>query len=156
KTESIAARYLVGCDGAHSGVREIAGIPFEGKSYEERLVQADVRVDWPKELALDEIHAFLHPDGALACFPLFTDGRFRLIATLNPGVEVEPTLEAFQTFMNTRGVEGARVYDPAWMVGFRIHCRMVPRYRQGPVFLAGDAAHIHSPAGGQGMNTGIQ
>jgi 2-polyprenyl-6-methoxyphenol hydroxylase-like FAD-dependent oxidoreductase len=154
--ETARASWLVGCDGSHSRVREVTGIPFEGTSYEERLIQADVHVEWPLQLDDDEIVVFLHADGPLACFPLFKDGRYRLIAVLPPRVEREPTLENFQRIMDERGVAGAKVRDPAWMVAFRIHCRMVPRYRQGRVLLAGDAAHIHSPAGGQGMNTGIQ
>lgn len=152
----IRARYLVGADGAHSKVREVLGIPFEGASYEERLVQADVRIEWPVPMDDDEMIAFLHPDGPLGCFPLFTDGRFRLVALLPPGVEREATLATFQALAEERAMPGVKVSDPAWMVPFRIHCRMVPRYRDRRVFLAGDAAHIHSPAGGQGMNTGIQ
>jgi len=152
----IHARYIVGCDGAHSRVRETLAIPFEGSSYEERLIQADVRVQWPIAMDDDEMIAFLHPDGPFGCFPLFTDGRYRLIAMLPPGVEREATLETFQELAEQRAMPGIKVSDPAWMVPFRIHCRMVPRYRDRRAFLAGDAAHIHSPAGGQGMNTGVQ
>ncbi|MGZ3454718.1 MAG: FAD-dependent monooxygenase [Polyangiales bacterium] len=153
---TIAAQYIVGCDGAHSTVRKSCGFTFEGAPYEERIIQADVRVDWPKRND-DEVHAFLHPDGPLALFPLFKDGRYRLIAFLMPGhPEVEPTLENFQRLLDERGPEGAVVRDPAWMVAFRIHHRMTNHYRDRRAFVAGDAAHIHSPAGGQGMNTGIQ
>jgi 2-polyprenyl-6-methoxyphenol hydroxylase-like FAD-dependent oxidoreductase len=155
-TSEIHARYLVGADGSHSRVREILGIPFEGSSYEERIIQADVRVTWPIAMDDDEMIAFLHPDGPLGCFPLFKDGRYRLIALLPPNVEREATLETFQQIAEERAMPGVKISDPAWMVPFRIHCRMVPRYRDRRAFLAGDAAHIHSPAGGQGMNTGIQ
>ncbi len=152
----IHARYLVGADGSHSRVRHALDIPFEGAAYEERIIQADLRVSWPIAMHDDEISAFLHPDGPLACFPLFTDGRYRLIAFMPPGDDREPTLELFQQIAEERSMKGVKVSDPAWMVPFSIHCRMVPRYRDRRVFLAGDAAHIHSPAGGQGMNTGIQ
>jgi len=155
-TSEIHARYLVGADGSHSRVREVMGLPFEGSAYEERLIQADLRISWPMAMDDDEVVSFLHPDGALGCFPLFTDGRYRLIAFLPPGDEREPTLEAFQQLAQERAHPDVKVSDPAWMVAFRIHCRMVPRYRDRRVFVAGDAAHIHSPAGGQGMNMGIQ
>jgi 2-polyprenyl-6-methoxyphenol hydroxylase-like FAD-dependent oxidoreductase len=153
----IEAKWIVGCDGAHSVVRKACGFTFEGAPYEERIVQADVRIDWPARSDEDEIQAFLHPDGPLAMFPLFKDGRYRLIAFLPPDApEVELTLDAFQRFLDERGPAGARASDPAWMVAFRIHHRMTNRYRDRRAFVAGDAAHIHSPAGGQGMNTGIQ
>jgi 2-polyprenyl-6-methoxyphenol hydroxylase-like FAD-dependent oxidoreductase len=155
--ETMEARWLVGCDGAHSVVRKALGFTFEGSAYEERLVQADVRVEWPYPADDDEVMAFLHPDGPLACFPLFKDGRYRLIFFLTPEAkEPEMVLESFQRLADERGPKGMRVSDPAWMVGFRIHCRRTSHYRKGSAFIAGDAAHIHSPAGGQGMNTGIQ
>jgi len=155
--EVVRARWLVGCDGAHSTVRKQLGCTFEGGSYEEHLVQADVRVDLPDPGTGDEILAFLSPRGPLAMFPLFKDGRYRVIGFLPPDApDEEPTLELFQRMLDERGPAGTRVHDPAWMVPFRIHCRRTDRYRDRSVFLAGDAAHIHSPAGGQGMNTGIQ
>jgi 2-polyprenyl-6-methoxyphenol hydroxylase-like FAD-dependent oxidoreductase len=135
--ETIEARWVVGCDGAHSVVRKAIGCTFEGAPYEERIVQADVRVQWPMALPDDEIATFLHEDGPLAAFPLFKDGRYRLIVVLPKGApDEEPTLEMFQRFAD--------------------HHRRTDRYRKGRAFVAGDAAHIHSPVGGQGMNTGIQ
>src|SRR5262249_27246310 len=93
----------------------------------------------------------------LACFPLFKDGRYRLIGFMLPGTpDLEPTMENFQRLVDERVPGGAKVSDPAWTVAFRIHCRRTDHYRKGRAFIAGDAAHIHSPAGGQGMNTGIQ
>jgi 2-polyprenyl-6-methoxyphenol hydroxylase-like FAD-dependent oxidoreductase len=156
-TETIEAGWIVGCDGAHSAVRKLLGFTFEGAAYEEHLIQADVRVDWPMKTEDDEILAFLHPDGPLACFPLFLDGRYRLIAFLLPGTpDTEPTMESFQRLVDERVPGGAKVSDPAWTVAFRISHRRSDQYRQRRAFIAGDAAHIHSPAGGQGMNTGIQ
>lgn len=155
--EIIEARYLVGCDGAHSTVRKALGFTFEGSAYEEHLLQADVRVDLPDAPAKHEVRAYLSPTGPLAMFPLFKDGRYRVIAFLMPGTpEPEATIGTFQRLVDERGPKGARLSDPAWMVPFRIHCRRTNHYRKGRVLVAGDAAHIHSPVGGQGMNTGIQ
>jgi 2-polyprenyl-6-methoxyphenol hydroxylase-like FAD-dependent oxidoreductase len=155
--ETISAKWVVGCDGAHSVVRKQTGCTFEGAAYEERLIQADVRVDLPGAPMDDEIMAFLHEDGPVILFPLFKDGRYRLIVLELPGgEELEPTLDVFQRMLDERGPKGATVRDPAWMIGFKIHHRSTNHYRVGRAFLAGDAAHIHSPVGGQGMNTGIQ
>jgi 2-polyprenyl-6-methoxyphenol hydroxylase-like FAD-dependent oxidoreductase len=155
--ETIGARWIVGCDGAHSVVRRQTGCTFEGAPYEERLIQADVRVDFAGDAVDDEIRAFLHEDGPVVFFPLFKDGRYRLIVLQPAGApELEPTLDVFQRVVDARGPRGAKVSDPAWMIAFRIHHRRTNRYRVGRAFLAGDAAHIHSPVGGQGMNTGIQ
>jgi 2-polyprenyl-6-methoxyphenol hydroxylase-like FAD-dependent oxidoreductase len=155
--ETIDAQWIVGCDGAHSTVRKACGFTFEGAPYEERIVQADIAIDFPSPVEDDEIQTFLHPDGPLAMFPLFNDGRYRLLAFLPAGSpELETTVETFQRLVDERGPKGARVHNPAWMVAFRIHHRMTNHYRKGRAFIAGDAAHIHSPAGGQGMNTGIQ
>lgn len=160
RTEEVRAGYLLGCDGAHSTVRKGLGLELEGSTYPQRLLQADVRVDLPHAAPADEIVLFLGPAGLIALFPLPPgERRYRLITFLDPEgpeADAEPTLEVFQRLMAERGPKGAQVSDPAWMVDFRIHCRMVRRYRKGRAFLAGDAAHIHSPAGGQGMNTGIQ
>ena len=154
--EVVRARWIVGCDGAHSTVRHALDLAFEGAPYEERIVQTDARVSWPRQVEDDEIVVFLAPDGPVACFPFFRDGRYRVLKMYTdeppPG---EPTLETFQAMLDQQ-LPGTVVSDPAWIVGFRIHHRLASRYRVGRAFLAGDAAHIHSPAGGQGMNTGIQ
>ena len=155
--ETIEASWVVGCDGAHSVVRKRMGCTFEGSAYEEHLIQADVRVEIPGAPIDDEILAYLHEDGPVLLFPLFQDGRYRLVALQAAGMAVlEPTLELFQQILDARGPKGAKVSDPAWMIGFNIHHRRSSGYRRGHIFLAGDAAHIHSPVGGQGMNTGIQ
>jgi hypothetical protein len=94
----------------------------------------------------------------LVIFPI-SPGRYRLIANLPPSGAAQPptpTLEQVQAIMNQRGPAGMSAFDPIWLAGFRINGRKVASYRWGRAFLCGDAAHVHSPAGGQGMNTGMQ
>ena len=155
-TEEVHVPWLLGCDGSHSTVRKTLALPFEGSTYEQRIMQADVHVDFPHAVHDDEIAIFLGPDGMLGFFPLPGEHRYRMLTFVEPSDERPVELETFKALMAERGPKGAEVSDPAWMVDFRIHCRLVARYRVGRVFLSGDAAHIHSPAGGQGMNMGIQ
>ncbi|EYF00247.1 FAD-dependent monooxygenase [Chondromyces apiculatus] len=157
--EEIRAAYLLGCDGAHSTVREGLGFTLEGKTYPIRLLQADLRVDTDVPLPRDEIATFVSPGAFLVLFPMPGNSHFRVIIVENTESSAMPlpvTLETFQDFVREHGPRGAHVRDPEWMIDFRIHCRVVRRFRDGRVFLAGDAAHIHSPIGGQGMNLGIQ
>jgi 2-polyprenyl-6-methoxyphenol hydroxylase-like FAD-dependent oxidoreductase len=156
REEPVRAAWLVGCDGAHSTVRHGLELPFEGSTYEIRIVQADVHVDLPMPIEDDEAALFFGEGALVGLLPLPGPHRYRMLVPRPPGDEMEATLENFQAIFAKVGPPGAVVSDPAWMIAFRLHCRMVGRYRVGRVFLAGDAAHIHSPAGGQGMNMGIQ
>jgi 2-polyprenyl-6-methoxyphenol hydroxylase-like FAD-dependent oxidoreductase len=149
--ERVRARFLVGCDGAHSTVRKAAGLGFEGDAFPEAFLLADVRLAW--ELPADRIATFFHEDGACACFPLPGD-RWRIVAS--GAAEGEPTLDDVRRVLATRSGLAATVEDATWLAVFRIQSRQVSSYRGGRIFVAGDAAHIHSPVGGQGMNTGIQ
>lgn len=155
REEEIRCQWLVACDGSHSTVRHTLNVSFEGAAYEELFATADVQVGW--SLPEDEMHAFFSPDGALVFFP-FGNHRYRIIATVDPARAKgdAPTLEEMQTLINERGPQGAKISDPRWLTWFKIHRRSINQYRHGRVFLAGDAAHIHSPIGGVGMNTGIQ
>lgn len=156
------ARFVVGCDGAHSATRKAMGLPFSGDAFEERFLLADVRLEWG--LPDDELHVFFSEDGPLVVAPM-PDDRKRVIASLPPedGGEGDagaaPTLAQVQALLDERGpagASGAKASDLGWTSRFTIHERLVPEYRRGRVLLAGDAAHVHSPVGGQGMNTGIQ
>jgi 2-polyprenyl-6-methoxyphenol hydroxylase-like FAD-dependent oxidoreductase len=161
-SEQIRARYLVGCDGARSTVRQLAGITFEGGSYPQTFALADLEVDG--ELEPDSAHAFFGTRGMLLFFPLRVPASWRLMTMLpaRPHAAAREreqerlSLPELQTICDGFTSDGLRLRDPVWMTLFRLQHRQAARYCAGTVFLAGDAAHVHSPAGAQGMNTGIQ
>jgi 2-polyprenyl-6-methoxyphenol hydroxylase-like FAD-dependent oxidoreductase len=138
----------------HSTVREQAGIGFTGAAYAETFALADVRMDWP--LSRREVQLFFSPDGLVVVAPLPGD-RFRIVATMDDAPEHLLAADV-QALLGARGPTRGRtaVREVVWSSRFRVHHRLADAYRRGPVLLAGDAAHVHSPAGGQGMNTGIQ
>jgi len=134
------ADYLLGCDGAHSSVRGALGLGFGGERYPDSWSLADIRMDW----------AFGHGEGNLIMRP---EGQVLFVISL-PG-------DRFRAISNTENVldllpEGASVTEILWQTSFPVSLRHVTSYGSGRVFLAGDAAHIHSPAGGRGMNLGIE
>jgi 2-polyprenyl-6-methoxyphenol hydroxylase-like FAD-dependent oxidoreductase len=153
-TVPIHARYVVGCDGMHSVVREQAGIGFTGDRYPQSFVLADVGMDWP--LPRDEVNLFFSPSGLVVVAPLPGD-LYRVVATLDDAPETLGAVDV-QALLDARGpmAAPAAVRHVEWSSRFRVQHRLADAYRNGPVFLVGDAAHVHSPAGGQGMNTGIQ
>ncbi|MEV4277029.1 FAD-dependent monooxygenase [Actinoplanes xinjiangensis] len=145
--------HVIGADGAGSTVRGLLGLDFAGATYPQTFVLGDTAVEGASEPA--SVHYYLSPRGVLVLVPL-PNGRHRVF-TAAPGdlTSDEVTLELLQELVDTRGPGGLRLHDLSWSAAFRIHARHVERPRDGRVFLAGDAAHIHSPAGGQGLNTGV-
>jgi 2-polyprenyl-6-methoxyphenol hydroxylase-like FAD-dependent oxidoreductase/catechol 2,3-dioxygenase-like lactoylglutathione lyase family enzyme len=154
-TETITARWVVGCDGGHSTVRKQTGIAFEGETLEDvRVIVADLAVDG---LDREAWHMWQHPGGFVTLCPLPSTDAFQYTATIAAGPAPELGLGTMQAILDERtGRADIRLRDLVWSSLWRANIRLADRYRQGRVFLAGDAAHIHSPAGGQGMNTGIQ
>jgi hypothetical protein len=156
-TEAARFGWVVGCDGIGSTVRAAVGIPFEGKAYDDDLASADVELTW--RYPHDEAHVFLSATGTLRCMPVPGEQRRRIVADLPPqpaGREREElTLSGYERMMRERGVD-VTLQASHWMADFHIQKRIATRYRAGRVLLAGDAAHVHSPSGAQGMNLGMQ
>ena len=163
--EQVRTRFLVGCDGAHSGVRKGAGISFEGGSYPQDFVLGDVEADGPLEP--NAINSFARGGGVAMFFPLGRPTTWRVIAMAADRPDDSPqgassttisdvSLSELQAVVDLPTGTAVRLRDPAWLTRFHLHHRQTASYRRGNVFLAGDAAHIHSPVGAQGMNTGIQ
>jgi 2-polyprenyl-6-methoxyphenol hydroxylase-like FAD-dependent oxidoreductase len=150
----ITAGYVVGCDGAHSRVRRELGLAFDGHPYPQDWLLADVLLDW--DLATEAVHAFFRSDGLPAILFPMRGHRWRLTLPFAGNRSGQaPSLEEIQQLADQRMPRPVTVSDPSWLANFRCHRRSASAYRRGRVLLAGDAVHIHSPAGGQGMNTGI-
>ncbi|MFF3665009.1 FAD-dependent monooxygenase [Microtetraspora malaysiensis] len=158
--ETVRARYLVAADGGRSFVRKALDVGFAGETREEeRMLVGDVRISG---LDRRHIHVWVRPGkgigkGIVSLFPMAGTDTFQFMAPLRPGVEPDMTLSGYRRVLRERSLlRGLRVDDLLWASLYRVNIRMAERYRVGRVFLAGDAAHVHSPAGGQGLNTGVQ
>ncbi|KAI1339647.1 FAD binding domain-containing protein [Xylariaceae sp. FL0016] len=151
--ETVRVRYVAGADGAHSCVRHAAkNLTFEGEAYQQEFILADTHI---KSQQPPNTAFMCLGKGVMVVLPIARD-RVRLVVSRpGHGVIQEPELKDFEEFMQEVFPGGGSLYDPLWITRFHLHHRGVNNYRDGRLFVAGDAAHIHSPAGGQGMNTGI-
>ncbi len=152
--ETCEAGYLAGCDGAHSVVRQTIGTGFPGGTYQQVFYVADVIATGP---AFDgELHVDLDEADFLAIFPLKGEGHARLIGTVRDERAEHPETMKFED-VSHRAIQNMQVEvkQVSWFSTYRVHHRVAEHFRKGRCFLLGDAAHIHSPAGGQGMNTGL-
>jgi 2-polyprenyl-6-methoxyphenol hydroxylase-like FAD-dependent oxidoreductase len=156
RLEVQSASYVIAADGSHSPIRKALGLPFVGRSLTHTYVLGDVHL--AGEVPENQLSIFLASNGFLAIFPM-GDGRFRFMATDPDGVTgdtPEPSLDDIQRLYDRTAHIGAQLYELNWSSRFRINSRHMTTLRDGRVFFGGDAAHVHSPAGGQGMNAGIQ
>lgn len=151
-SEHLAARFVIGADGMHSGMRSAAGIDFVGESYDPQFVLADLRLDW--SLGDHEVQLFLDQDGLVVVAPL-PGGRHRVVATTDRAAG-RPDRAMMEQLLRDRTDLDPKVEDVIWSSRFTVQHRIASTFRSDALFLVGDAAHVHSPAGGQGMNTGIQ
>jgi 2-polyprenyl-6-methoxyphenol hydroxylase-like FAD-dependent oxidoreductase len=153
-TGHLRAGWVVGADGGHSTVRSTVGAALHGVFKGETFVFADVSAE--TDLSTDTTRMFAHPDGLAGTFPM-NGGRTRfLFQVARPEPGAVPTLGQVQNLVDQRMGGRWKLTRSYWLTYFEVHHGQIPQYRSGRVLLAGDAAHIHSPAGGQGMNTGIQ
>ncbi len=150
--QETTAAFVVGCDGAHSTVRHLLNLPFAGGEYDDLFMLADVQTN--DTLRADELQLCPSEFGPLAIFPMSATRR-RVVATIEHAEGDAPSLELVQKTLRQRAPTGIEASALHWSSYFRIHHRHVSELRVGRMFVAGDAAHIHSPFGGQGMNTGL-
>lgn len=154
--EATEVAWLVGCDGARSTVRSQLDVPFTGTAFEENFAVADLRLDW--SLPHNQFYAFLNRGSFVAYFPMPSEGMYRTAVGYPKGQAPEGEVSRAELEQAVRkcAPRGARVVEVEQSARFRINQRRVARHSLGRVFLAGDAAHVHSVVGAQGMNTGIQ
>jgi 2-polyprenyl-6-methoxyphenol hydroxylase-like FAD-dependent oxidoreductase len=157
ETETIEAKFLVGCDGAKSLVRHSLGLTFEGSTFERMFYVADVEIDWKFSHA--SLHAFLMKDTLLAFFPMTGEKQWRIVGTFPEEFakdEGDVLYEEIEERIKQDAELDLDITGVNWFSTYKVHTRRVNKFSVGRCFLAGDSAHIHTPAGAQGMNTGIQ
>jgi 2-polyprenyl-6-methoxyphenol hydroxylase-like FAD-dependent oxidoreductase len=157
KEKTIDAKYLVACDGAKSLVRHKLGLQFAGSTFERMFYVADVKLDW--EYGHDALQIFLMKDQLLAFFPMVGEERYRIVGTFPEEFskdEGDVLYEEIEAQIKKDAALQLDVTDVNWFSTYKVHTRHIDKFSVGRCFLAGDSAHIHSPAGAQGMNTGIQ
>jgi 2-polyprenyl-6-methoxyphenol hydroxylase-like FAD-dependent oxidoreductase len=148
----LTASFVVGCDGAHSAVRHLLNLSFEGAEYRDLYMLADIETN--ENLPADELQLCPSELGPVAIFPMSATRR-RVVAILDKAEGDAPSLELVRKILAQRASSGLEARILHWSTYFRIHHRQAAKLRVGRIFIAGDAAHIHSPFGGQGMNTGL-
>jgi len=156
-SRTIEAKFLVGCDGAKSPVRHSLGLTFEGSTFERIFYVADVRIDWKFEH--DALMVFLMKHNLLAFFPMVGENQWRIVGTFPEEFakdEGEILYEEIEEQIKKDSEVELDITTVSWFSTYKVHTRHVNKFSEGRCFLAGDAAHIHTPAGAQGMNTGIQ
>jgi 2-polyprenyl-6-methoxyphenol hydroxylase-like FAD-dependent oxidoreductase len=156
-SQTIEAKYLVGCDGAKSPVRHALGLEFEGSTFERTFYVADAQVDWA--MSHDALHVCLSRDTFLLFFPLKGDRRYRIVGVFPEEFskdEGNVLYEEIEARVKEEAQLALNIHDVEWFSTYKVHTRHVSRFSEGRCFLAGDSAHVHTPAGAQGMNTGIQ
>ena len=155
--ETINAKFLIGCDGAHSLVRHSLGLTFEGGTFERLFYVADVDIDW--KFDHDALHVCLGKNTITAFFPMRGERQWRIVGTFpegHQGEEGEVLYEEIERQIIADTEMKLDITEVNWFSVYRVHSRHVNKFSEGRCFLAGDSAHIHTPAGAQGMNTGIQ
>ena len=151
--ESWTGSYVAGCDGAHSTVRHVLGVGFPGAAYDQLFYVADAEAegDWSNE----DFTVYLAEKTFCLAFPVRKKGMFRFIGQVPQALRGRDDIGFEDLRPGIEKVTGTRVTHVNWFSTYRVHHRVAEHFHQGRVFLAGDAGHVHSPAGGQGMNTGI-
>ncbi|MBC7929436.1 MAG: FAD-dependent monooxygenase [Rubrivivax sp.] len=156
-TQFVEAKYLAGCDGPKSPTRHALGLAFEGSTFERMFYVADVEIDW--KYSHDALYGCLTKNAVVAFFPMPGENRYRIVGAFPEEFakdEGEILYEEIEQRIKEEADIALEITNVNWFSTYKVHTRHVERFSEGRCFLAGDAAHVHTPAGGQGMNTGIQ